>query len=115
MVRKASNSKNTSIVLTITIILMVAIIVFTSGVLQPDFKANIDTIIYQTPKQSSLPTSLPSINETGGPNIANSYNNYSSTPFTTVPISLETLKPVTNKQPNPTRLFHFQILQIRAK
>jgi hypothetical protein len=105
MTIKASNNKNTSIVLTITIILVVSIIVLTSGVLQPDFKKNTDTIVNQIPIQSSLPIFLTDINETDSLNLAIPYNNNSSTPPTTIPRFLETLKSASNKQPNPTRFF----------
>lgn len=106
MIRTASNNKNTSIALTITLISLVTLtLILTSYFLQPNFRVNTETIINQVPKQSSPPVSVTGINETNSLNATNSYYNYSSAPLNTDTISLDTLNSTTYKQPDLSRFF----------
>jgi hypothetical protein len=106
MIRKASNNRNTLVVLTIALVLSLIIVsTLTNYLSQSNFVINTDTNTNQIPKQSSPATNLTGINETDRSNATNFYNNNSSTPINTRPISLEPLNPFTNKQLNPPRIF----------
>ena len=106
MIRTASNNKNTSIALTITLISLVTITsILTSYFSQSNIRLNTETIINQVPKQSSPPVSVTGINETNSLNVTNSYYNYSSAPLNTDTNSLDTLNSTTYKQPDLSRFF----------
>ena len=106
MIRKAINNRNILVVLTIALILSVTLVsILTNYLSQSNFIVNTDTIANQIPKQSSLSTNVPGINETDRLNATNFYNNNSSAPITTMPISLETLNDPKNNQPNPPQIF----------
>lgn len=110
MIRKGSNNKNTLFILTIAFILSVIIVsTLINSESQSNFIINTDTIINQIPKQPSPATNLTGINETDRLNTTNFYNNNTSAPITTTPISLETLNPPKNIPPNPTRIFSASI------
>ena len=93
MIATASNSKKTSIMLTITLILLVTITsVLVSSFSQSSSNPNSETTIDQPPKESPLPLSLTAINETNNFSVTNSSNNYSSGILSSVPISLDAQK-----------------------
>ena len=106
MIIKAINNRNILVVLTIALILsVITVSILTNYLSQSNFIVNTDTIANQIPKQSSLSTNVPGINETDRLNATNFYNNNSSAPITTMPISLETLNDPKNNQPNPPQIF----------
>ena len=106
MIIKAINNRNILVVLTIALILSLTLVsILTNYLSQSNFIVNTDTIANQIPKQSSLSTNVPGINETDRLNATNFYNNNSSAPITTMPISLETLNDPKNNQPNPPQIF----------
>ena len=106
MIIKAINNRNILVVLTIALILSLTLVSILNNYLsQSNFVVNTDTIANQIPKQSSLSTNVPGINETDRLNATNFYNNNSSAPITTMPIYLETLNDPKNNQPNPPQIF----------
>ena len=110
MIRKGSKKRKTLFVLPIAFILsfiMVSILINCES--QSIFTINTDTSINQIPKQPSPATNLTGINETDRLNATNFYNNNTSSPITTTPISLETLKPPKNIPPNLPRIFSASI------
>jgi hypothetical protein len=104
MSRKANNSKNTAIVLTITLISAVIMTILVSCLTQPNFIANSDAII-DDPKQSSLSTNTLVDNQTDTMNVTNLQNNYSSTNVITVPIFADTVNSTTYEQSDPNQFF----------
>jgi hypothetical protein len=108
MVIKSNKNKSNDIALTITLISVVTIaFVLTSSFSQSIIGLNTETKINQVWKQSSLLLNLAAINETNSlnPTTSNFYN--SSTLLKTDPISVNTIKTTTNKQPDRARVFLF--------
>ena len=106
MTREVNNYKNTFLALTILLIISVVTVTFvhTSNFLQSNF-GNAATIINQEQKQSPLPSAVTDNNQTDTSNVTNLNSNYSSTPLSTGPTSLDTAKSATYKQPDPTQFF----------
>ena len=106
MIRKAINNRNIRVVLTIALILsVITVSILTNYLSQSNFMVNTDTIINQIPKQSSAETNLPDKNESDRLDATIFYKNNSSAPIATKCISLETLNPTKNNQPNPPQIF----------
>ena len=110
MIIKASNNRKTAIVLAIALISLVAISSLLTGFFsQANFRISANTIVNQTPKQSSLSPNLTNITETNSLDAVNSSIAFPSM----VPISSDPSKSTTYsyggytvQHPDPTQPFY---------